>query len=211
MKQRLLIALLTVVVLGAGYLAGVWTQRHSCKVPPAPALLSELSPDKTASVPSVAAPTPDPAKLAAEIERLRPAIEKFHARMLEIDREMDRQIDGILRPDQHDVFQAIVKRYADLRAKEDAALNVPRPLTAEEITDLQQKPLYKMLAIVVVPMRLEWNTRDLKLDGAQREKLRDILKERRRKFIELVDSSPPPSLSLSQLVVASQRLVETKK
>lgn len=208
MKQRVLIALLTIVVLGAGFGAGVWTERNSCKVPKPPTLLGELSPVVKSAASSQPAPADKAAELAAEIERLRPEIEQFRQRMSEIDREMDRDIDAILRPDQKATFQAIVKKWADHRAKEDAAGMISTPLTAEEITNLQQKPLYKMLAIVVVPMRLEWNTRDLDLDEAQREQLRRLLEKRREKFLALVDSSPPPSLTLSWLAPMAQRLVD---
>lgn len=212
MKQRALIAILTILVLGAGYLAGVWTERHSCKVPKPPKLPGELATAtkaNTASTSTVATP-PNPAKLAAEIKRYEPQIERFRLRMLEIDREMDAEILGILRPEQAKVFEGIIKRFADIRAKEDEAIKAPTPLTAEEIMDLQQKPLYKMLGIVVVPLRLEWNTKDLNLDAAQQEKLREILKHRRDKFLELVDSSPPPSLTLSRLILAAPRLTPPK-
>lgn len=211
MKQRFLIALLTIVVLGAGFGAGVWTERNSCKVPKPPALLGEFSPTMKSAAASAPAPASKAAELAAEIERLRPEIEKFRQRLQEIDREMDREIETILRPDQQAKFQAIVKKHADLRAKEDAAGLLSTPLTAEEITALQQKPLYKMLAIVVVPMRLEWNTKDLDLDEVQREQLRGFLKARREKFIALVDSSPPPSLTLSRLAPVAQRLLVEPK
>lgn len=211
MKQRLLIAVLTVVVLGAGYGAGVWTERNSCKIPKPPQLLGELSPEKKAGAAPAKSPAPNPAHLASEIERLRPQVEHFRARMLEIDREMDQDILGILDPRQRETFQGIIKKYADLREKEDAALNAPTPLTSEEIIRLQQKPLYKMLAIVVVPMRLEWNTKDLNLTPEQQAQLRTILEQRRTKFLELVDSSPPPSLTLSQLAPIAQRLVSEKE
>lgn len=210
MKQRVLIALLTIAVLGAGFGAGVWSERNSCKVPKPPTLLGELSPVMKSAAASEPAPASKAAELAAEIERLRPQIESFRQRMLEIDREMDRDIDAILRPDQSKTFQAIVKKYADLRAKEDAAGMISTPLTSEEITKLQQKPLYKMLAIVVVPMRLEWNTKDLDLDEAQQAQLRRLLEKRREKFLALVDSSPPPSLTLSWLAPMAQRLVDPK-
>lgn len=211
MKQRLLIALLTVAVLGAGYAAGVWTERHSCKIPKPPPLLGELSPAKKTDGAAAKSPAPNPAHLAAQIERLRPQVEHFRERMLEIDREMDQEIMPILNPQQRETFQGIVKKYADLREKEDAALNSPTPLTSEEIIRLQQKPLYKMLSIVVVPMRLEWNTKDLTLDPQQQAQLRTILEKRRTKFLELVDSSPPPSLTLSQLVPIAQRLVAEQR
>ncbi len=213
MKQRILIALLTVFVLGAGYGAGVWTERHSCKVPaPPPRLLSELSSSKQAAATPAATPAPNAAQLAAEIARLRPQIDEFRARMEAMDREMDTEINAILRPDQQELFQKLIKRYADLRVKEDEAVSSgPGPLTADEITQLKQKPLYKMLAIVVVPMRVEWNTHDLNLDQTQQEQLTKILRSRRDKFLALVDSSPPPSLQLSRLAPVAQRLGEPAK
>lgn len=209
MKQRVLIALLTVFVFGAGYFGGVWTERHACRVPPPPRLLSELSNRQQAAGTAVTpTPAPNATELAAQISRLRPQIDAFRSRLEEIDREMDRDIDAILMPEQHQVFQGMIRYYADIHAKEEADLTRPVPLTSEEITHLQQKPLYKMLAIVVVPMRLEWNSRELKLDESQREKLRRILEIRREKFLALVDSSPPPTLGLSRLAPAAERLMQ---
>jgi hypothetical protein len=51
-------------------------------------------------------------------------------------------------------------------------------------------------------------TTELKLDDAQREKVRDFLRVRREKFIELADGSPPLSLMLSRLAPVVQRLRE---
>jgi hypothetical protein len=142
MKQRVLIALLTIVVLGAGYATGIWTERHSCKVPKPPQLLGELSTAKPAPANSLeSTPAPDTAKLVAQIEQLKPEIEKFRVRMNQIDRELDRDIETILRPDQLEVFRGIVKKYADLRAQEAAANSLTTPLTPEVIVKLQQKPL----------------------------------------------------------------------
>lgn len=213
MKQRLLIAGWTVVILGVGYVAGVWTERHACKVPPPPQqqLLGELADKKTASAAPKPAPPPNAAKLAADIAKLRPEIDAFRARMEQIDREMDHDIESILRPDQKILFQKAVDAGVANRAKETAEATKATPLTEQEINDLRQKPLYKMLGIVVVPMRLEWYTRDLKLDDEQREKIRDIFKARRQKFLDLVDSSPPPSLTLSRLAPMAQRLVDPSK
>ena len=43
MKSRVLIALLTIAVFGAGYLGRVLVERYRCPVPPAPTLLGEMS------------------------------------------------------------------------------------------------------------------------------------------------------------------------
>ena len=71
--------------------------------------------------------------------------------------------------------------------------------------------MYKLLAVVVVPQKLEWTANDLKLDDGQKEKMREILRVRRDKFLALVDSSPPPSLTLSRLAPLAQQLGEPKK
>ncbi|MCR6657600.1 MAG: hypothetical protein NVV63_17720 [Opitutus sp.] len=215
MNARVAIPLLTIAVFGAGYFAGWWIGRTGCKVPPPPpSLLGELSPsgDENATTPRPA-PTPSPnfSYLASQIERLRPQIEEFRKRMDEIDREMDRRIDRILQPEQKEAFQELVRNGELYRAREDAERASSVPLTAEEVRELQRRPLQRLLTIIVVPMRLHWNTKQLKLDETQREQLREILEWRREQFIALVDQSPPPSLELSTLAPLAGRLVEPEK
>jgi hypothetical protein len=215
MTSRVFIASLTVVMFGAGYGARVWMERSRCTVPPPPALLGELSTTKPAATPNPKTATPDrppnAAKIAAEIERLRPGIEEFRARMDEIDAQMDREVVALLRPDQMQHWERVLKRRVEYREKEEAGISADRLLTAEQIASLQQRPLYKLLAVVVVPQKLEWLANDLKLDDAQKEKAREILRIRREKFLALVDSSPPPSLTLSRLTPLAKQLGEPKK
>ncbi len=214
MNARVAIPLLTIAVFGAGYFAGSWVGRTRCEVPPPPpSLLGELSPsgNAEASASRPATPAPNFSYLASQIERLRPEIEKFRTSMREIDREMDRRIAQILRPEQEAAFQELVRNGELYRAREDAESASSEPLTAEEVRELQQRPLQRLLSIVVVPMRLHWNTKQLKLDETQREQLREILEWRREQFIALVDQSPPPSLELSTLAPMAGRLVEREK
>lgn len=214
MTSRVFIALLTVVMFGAGYGARLWTERSRCTVPPPPALLGEIAtkqkePPKTSSAPQER--PPNAARLAAEIERLRPGIEEFRSRMEEIDDEMDRQTVALLRPDQMPLWEKLLKRRIEYRQKEEAGISADRLLTAEQISSLRQRPLYKLLAVVVVPQKLEWIVEELKLDDGQKVKMREILLARRDKFLALVDSSPPPSLSLSRLAPLAKQLGEPKK
>jgi hypothetical protein len=60
-------------------------------------------------------------------------------------------------------------------------------------------------------MTLDRMATELNLDEAQRDKVRDLLRVRREKFIELVDSVPPPSLMLSRLAPMAQRLSQPVK
>ncbi len=209
MKQRFAIALLTIVLVAAGYFAGVWTARSSCKVPPPPpALLGELSPKSKQPDESKAAKNhaPNLEWIAGTIERLRPQIEEFRVRMEGIDQEMDQKIDAILRADQKGLFQELVRKGEMGRARERAESELTTKLTPAEIQEIQQRPLQRLLTIVVVPIRVYWNTKQLKLDETQQAQLTEILKWRRGKFLELIDESPPPSLELSTLVPMAQRL-----
>jgi hypothetical protein len=47
---------------------------------------------------------------------------------------------------------------------------------------------------------------DLGLSAEQQEKVRGLLQQRRDKFLALVDSSPPPSITLSQLAAQASKL-----
>lgn len=214
MKSRVFIALLTVVMFGAGYGARWWMDCSQCTVPPAPALLGELTTAKPAPAKaknSNPEKPPNAAKLAAEIERLRPQIEAFRTRMDQIDDELDQQVLALLKPEQKPLFDKMLKRRVEYREKEEAGITSDHLLTAEQIASLQQRPLYKLLAVVAVPQRLDWMATDLKLDDAQKEKAREILRERREKFLALIDSSPPPSLTLSRLAPLAKQLGEPKK
>ena len=213
MKSRVFIALLTIVMFAAGYGARLLNERSACPVPPAPALLGELSPATSVTKPQTPAPErpANAGRLAAEIERLRPSIEEFRRRIEEMDAEMDQQVIALLKPEQLPLWEKMLKRRVEYTQKEEAGIVGDSLLTSEQISSLQQRPLYKLLAVVVVPQRLEWLARDLKLDEEQREKAREILRQRREKFLALVDSSPPPSLTLSRLAPVAQRLGEPKK
>ena len=121
------------------------------------------------------------------------------------------QVIALLKPEQLPKWEKLLKRRVEYTKKEEAGIVGDGLLTSEQIASLQQRPLYKLLAVVVVPQRLEWLTNDLKLDDEQKEKARGILVQRRDKFLALVDSSPPPSLTLSRLAPLAQRLGEHKK
>ena len=201
------------LLFGAGFGVGVWTQRHRCKVPPPPpSLLGELSPKpaQPAGASSTDSGT-NPSYLAQEIERIRPEIDAFRNRIDEIDREMDQRIDAILRPEQRTAFQELVKRGEEYRARQEAERGISTPLTAEQIHDLQQQPLQRLFSIIVIPLRVYWNKRQLQLDDAQTAQLTEILKWRRDRFLELIDQSPPPSLQLSALAPLAARLGEPER
>lgn len=60
--------------------------------------------------------------------------------------------------------------------------------------------------MVAPTMKHDSLVKDLKLDAEQQIKARELLKQRREKFLAIVDSTPPPSILLSRLAPAVQRI-----
>ncbi len=212
MKPRLLITGLTVTVFGAGYAAGLWTERTR-PVPPPPALLmgefsGKHAPSPVNSRASSSSRSPlNRAQLAAEIERLRPQIDGYRQRLEALDAEFDRELIAHLTPEQAAAYTAAQKRRAERSAK-GAAQSAAKldPLTDDEIEQLRQRSLFGVLWMIAPTMKQDSLIKDLKLTEAQQLKTRELLRERREKFLAIVDSTPPPSIMLSRLAPAAQRL-----
>ena len=219
--QRLLIAVLTIVVFGAGYAARMWNE-HESPVPPPPASLGAefshaLTPPKAGEAKDPQRATRDQpidrAKLVSDIEHVRPQVESYRKQLEAIDAEYNQGLIAILTAEQRGKYADQQKKFADRRAKGEArdAANA-LPLSDEQIYRLQyQRPLYSVLNYLATTPRLEGMTRDLMLASDQQDKLRDLLRVRRDKFIVLVDSSPPPTITLQRLVPVIQKLAPEKK
>lgn len=208
MKQRLLIALLTILVFGAGFAARMWTE-HDVPVPPAPVLGSEFvhpSGDKKAPRPPI-----DRAKLVAEIEAVRPQIDAYRARLEQIDAEYDQAFVAILTPEQKKTYDTRVAEDRKKRAeRESKAASAPPPglLSDEEIAKLRQRPFESAFYKISFSGRLEQAVRDFGIDAKQQEQLRQLLLARRDKFIALVDSIPPPTFRLTYLINSIPRIAD---
>jgi hypothetical protein len=79
-------------------------------------------------------------------------------------------------------------------------------LTDAEITGLLQRPLWGVFNKIALQMKVDDLNKELKLDAAQQDKVRELLRHRREEFLALVDSVPPPSLLYLSLAPAEQRL-----
>ena len=201
MRDRVLAALLTIVVFAIGFGAGSWSERHRPLPPPPAPFLGELGARRGSHV----APPANREQLREQIEAIRPQMEAFMARLTEIYGQFDHDIDSVLTSDQKDLYEKRFKSQRSFAPPPDMA-NDDKPLSDEQIERLMQRPFRTLAYFVVVPMTLDRMSSELKLDDAQREKVRDLLRVRREKFIELVDSSPPLSLVLSRLAPVVQRL-----
>lgn len=222
MKRPLVISGLTVVVFAIGYIAGLRTERtRPVPAPPAP-LMAEFT-GKAATGPAIATAakpsgpqaasarsSQNRAQLVAEIERLRPQIDSYRQRLDQIDAEFDGQLAAILTPEQRTHYATGQKRRAQRMAKglAEVAAGVT-PLTDDEIDQLRQRSLSGVLWMVAPTMKHDSLVKELKLDAEQQTKARELLKQRREKFLAIVDSTPPPSILLSRLAPAVQRLGAT--
>jgi len=68
------------------------------------------------------------------------------------------------------------------------------------------EPIEGMTSAIVVPLTLEHLTTALQLDDGQKAAVRQLLLERREKFLALIDSTPPPSIGLSRLAPIINKL-----
>jgi hypothetical protein len=202
MRERFLAALLTLAVFAAGFGSGLWAERHRPFPAPPGAFMGEFGarPGRRAAQPPL-----NRAQLQEQIEHLRPEMEKFHQQIAEIYAQFDHDIETILTPEQRDAYAKKFQAHRGYGPPSDVEPN-EKPLSDEQIEQLLQRPFRTLAFFIVIPMTLERMTSDLKLDDAQRDKVKDLLRVRREKFLELVDAAPPPSLMLSRLAPVAQRL-----
>jgi hypothetical protein len=206
MRDRILAVLLTLAVFAAGFVSGIWAERHRPFPPPPAAFMGEFG-ARGGSNGHLAQPV-NRAELLDRIEKIRPQMEAFRARINEIYDQFDRDMATVLTPDQQALYEKKFRSHRGLGGTPNGPAESDKPLSDQEIEQLLQRPFRTLAYFVVLPMTLERMTTDLKLDDAQRDKVRDFLRARREKFIELVDSAPPPSLMLSRLAPMAQRLAE---
>jgi hypothetical protein len=202
MNQRLFVALITVAVFIAGYVAR-WVTEPGPTVPPAPVALAQEFVRPVPAAERRAERHLDRARLVAEIHKLRPQIEAYSARMQEIDAEFDREFGQLLPPAQREKYFASQRRFAERDAKRAAKRE---PLSDEEIQREQERSLTWVYFKVTVTPRLEMLTRDYGLDEAQQLAARSLLTLRRSKFLALFDSTPHLSIRLSGLAPLIERV-----
>ncbi len=207
MRDRLLAALLTLAVFAIGLGAGIWTERHRPLPAPPGAFMGEFGAKR--GIGGFVLTTPiNRAELSEQIEKMGSEMDLFRTRMNEIYAEFDRDMLTVLNPEQQAIYE---KNFRIPRLATATQEGDDKPLSDGEIERLMQRPFRTLAYFVVIPMTLERMTAELKLDDGQRGKVKDFLRVRREKFIELVDNAPPPSLILSRLAPVAQRLGPSAK
>ncbi|HWA09044.1 MAG TPA: hypothetical protein VG838_06205 [Opitutaceae bacterium] len=219
MTQRVLVAVLTVLVFASGFAARVWTESSSAVPPPPASLGSEFTPTAPLAAPPASAakrPPVDRAQLIADIQKLGPQITMFRERMAEIDAGFEREFSAILSEEQRQhraeaILASQKKHAAEHDAKYPPGMAHNGPMSDDEILSRQRLPLYTILQWVTVSAKLDSMTKENKLDASQQAKARSLIEDRRTKFLALVDAVTPPSILYSRLAPDVQRLAEPDK
>lgn len=194
MKKALLTILATACIFSAGVFAGIWIQRTQPVPAPPTGLLGEIREvPLSGTVASAKIPNENLPQLKAEIERMKPDIEAFKQKLEPIKNEFRDQLDALLTPDQIEKRKAMSERgvLPSSSVSSDDAKNTHAHRSRDGLDSV--------FPIVIVPITLERLTAELELTPDQRTAVQALLMKRRAKFLELVDTSPPPSLKLSRI------------
>ncbi len=211
MKNVLPTILASIVVFVAGLFAGIWIQRHQPLPPPPTGLMGEFR-DMPLSGPGGRHPPRDYAQLRAELERMKPQIEEFRKKVEPIKSDFRDKLKALLNPEQQAKLAILSEHYSNTHPgsgdEGDRNRPSPPPNTGPGVPasgpagphfHRNHDGLESMFPIILVPITLERLTQELTLTEAQKPQVRELLIERRRKFLELIDTNPPPSARLGML------------
>jgi hypothetical protein len=231
MRTPVALVLLTTTGFGVGLGTGYWMNRNCKLAPPPPSsVLSEFR-NITRAGTALALSTARPelwAEINAELEKLRPEMDAFRGKLEEMDGEFRTQFEAFLSPEQRKKLAEIQppRREANrdsAKAKESAkepAKDANPPAPGAPAAPATPKPSRVRLGfesewlvsqLVFVPCALERYTYDLALDATQQARLRELLLERRKRFIELADATPPPSMQLLRIADIIRRAQTEEK
>ncbi len=193
--MRILLTIIgTVLIFGSGVFAGVWMQRTQPLPPPPTEIMGEIRdmPMGGKSAPHRDFDKAHTAELRAQIEKLQPEIDDFKKKLDPIKTQCRHNLEAVLTPDQRTRLDGFREKSAQL----------PPNIAGGEVHNRTWHPhegLESLFPIVLVENTLDRLTEELSLTPDQKNKVRELLMERRSQFLDLVDHSPPPSLRLSRL------------
>ena len=200
MKQRLLVALLTVLVFAAGFATHAWTEE--ARAVPAPSKLGGEFAPKSIGLDAKKPVNRD--ELIGEIERNRAQSEAYRAKVGAFDQEFEQGFRQMLWGDQCTIYAARPKAHEAHQPK------LPLTLSDDDIDRLRRIPLYGMLNSLAVSSSLDGLTKVYSLDAEQQARTRQLLNSRRDKLVDLLEQTPPPSVRLSFLAPVVQNLAAPK-
>jgi hypothetical protein len=192
MKKVLLTVFATSCIFAAGVFAGMWIQRTQPLPAPPIGFLGEIRDVPLSSSNSsrnYSQSTDALPRLAADMEKLKPDILAFKNKLEPIKTEFREQLDALLTEDQRARLKVLNEQVASTTVPDAGGSSAKKP----------HDGLDSLLPIVIVPSTLERLSAELRLDEGQKAGVQALLLKRRARFLDLVDTTPPPSLQLRRI------------
>jgi hypothetical protein len=201
--------LLAVVSALLGFVAGVvacFVALRAGRLPPPPATLFTEYRDILRLHPLPDSPG-DRAAIFRQTMQLWPKIERYREDMAAIDAQFRDRIGAALTPEQRADFARLIaerrRQTEEFRqlAETTAAVGGGGASTSSSALreGLLLEPLIGVASIVQVGTVLDLLSARLHLTSEQQAQVRALLVERRTRFLEFMDSNPPPSMSLGTI------------
>lgn len=213
MKEILKTTIITLLIFASGLGIGIWLRPAQPELPPPPfGPLPEFG-DKGRGSPfdMDRLPREKLKEMREQMEKAKPQIEAFQAKLEVIREESRNKIRAILREDQKKQFDAMQEQlqkmadpkcFRDLRQKVKARFGHQPPRQEQSPLakdDQPRRPMvrhFEFLNTIIYKPLLEKMAQDLKLDENQKKSCEEILQQRRKAVLDLIDSFPPPSMHM---------------
>lgn len=202
MKGNLQVVLTTIVLFLAGLVVGIWSQRNKPLPPPPFGVMGEFRgfgphvfgpgpPPPPPWVVGGAMPggPPNPEEIRKRMAIMLPQFENFQRQLASIEQEFRNSFEAILTPEQKQKLEMVKRRLG----------NLPPPLPG---CGPEMGPVF-VSTIIYKPL-FDHLVEDLALTQDQQQKLKQLLLERRNKFLAMVDNTPPPSFKLGDMIPPPQ-------
>ena len=190
MSKLLPYILATVIGFAAGIYSGVLIKRTP-RIPAPPASILEEVKDAAPGAPAPAAPASDEQRELA-FRQIRAEMEDFRKKCDAMKSSLRAQMEPLLTPAQRERMSRWGERSAP-----------PAPSAAHAPLTPGSRNFWEgfesAMVIMMVPFTLERMEESLQLTPDQKNAVRKLLLERRAKFLELIDTTPPPSFKLLNL------------
>jgi hypothetical protein len=206
MKDKIAIIFITLVVFLGGLITGVWTQKIRPSTPPRIPIFGEFLGNRF----DMPAPSQEEMeKMEKEMEAVKPEMETYMKKISGIQDDFREKVRNVLREDQKPKWDTLVQKRKEMesvlfpRDQRNKGKSGPffsrgeNPMPMHEPQFMAGRHMdMDFMGIMIYKPILERLSKDLSLDSNQQTHIEKLLHERRQKIIELVDQTPPPSISM---------------
>lgn len=212
MKENLNVVIITVLLFAAGLCTGVWTQRVKPAPPPPIPFMGEFDGRHGKGAgPAAGMPAVERLReMRQQMEAARPQIEAFRAKMEVIEKSFRSKLEAILKPEQK---ARLAQVFPQPKPPQDRSQGGPGeaagrgeppragPPGSPEGEGMRpgHGPMGGMagpgfMGWVIYKPALARLSADLGLDAKQQAQAEELFKLRRAELLNLVDTTPPPSV-----------------